>query len=429
MPSLTAFNIDISLLAIACHHILRTLTINCTYYNEWIRPHPITTLFPTQLRERITKTQSHRHVKKDEPSQKMFKPILCCLVLLALVFSLVNCAPAAHCYLTGTSNAPGLRGLVLFTQNTSDLTTIVTWSLDQSTVPTALQGKTLGFHVHEYGYIATANSTGSHFNPNGSTHALPSETGVQIHAGDLGNLNLANGYSGVIVSNLLKFSGDYSLVGRAVRLHMSSDKGSGSQPTGAAGDPAAHCVIGIANGVPNTDAFAENYAGQLAAAVMRWTSAVNYNVTGRVVFTNQTGTGLVRVTGKFCGLPANSIHGLHIHQYGQLNYTDPSQVGGHWNPNNVVHGYPGNPIRHVGDLGNITADATGVATIDLVVDLVSLSGVQSILGRAVVLHNASDDGSNPEMPEFVLLWELSEQPLRLLPCPLQWMPVWIQCLL
>ena len=41
--------------------------------------------------------------------------------------------------------------------------------------------------------------------------------------------------------------------------------------------------------------------------------------------------------------------------------------------------------RHVGDLGNITADSSGVATIDMKDGLVKLSGEHSVVGRSVVV--------------------------------------------
>ena len=47
--------------------------------------------------------------------------------------------------------------------------------------------------------------------------------------------------------------------------------------------------------------------------------------------------------------------------------------------------------RHVGDLGNIEADANGNAEIDLTDSQISLIGQHSIIGRAMVCHEGVDD--------------------------------------
>jgi len=55
------------------------------------------------------------------------------------------------------------------------------------------------------------------------------------------------------------------------------------------------------------------------------------------------------------------------------------------------HGGPSDTERHVGDLGNIAADPTGVATINVTDRLISLHGKHSIIGRALVVHSGPDD--------------------------------------
>jgi Cu-Zn family superoxide dismutase len=55
--------------------------------------------------------------------------------------------------------------------------------------------------------------------------------------------------------------------------------------------------------------------------------------------------------------------------------------------------------RHVGDLGNITADANGVAHLNILNPMMSLHGEHSIVGRAIVVHAMPDDlgrGGNEE---------------------------------
>lgn len=48
-------------------------------------------------------------------------------------------------------------------------------------------------------------------------------------------------------------------------------------------------------------------------------------------------------------------------------------------------------IRHVGDLGNLEANSSGVATFNFTDSVISLSGANDIIGRAVVVHEDEDD--------------------------------------
>ncbi|KAL9645765.1 hypothetical protein ABK040_003497 [Willaertia magna] len=321
--------------------------------------------------------------------------ILSLFVFTTTIISAADTTYSAHCLLQGTSFAPGLKGVVTFTKNEQNQT-VVNWQIDQSTVPSSLQNKTLGFHVHQFGYIANPDgtSTGSHFNPNSTRHALPSE-GDPMHAGDLGNIDLSLGYSGSIISHILEFNGNYSMIGRAVRLHMSNDKGSAFQPAGSAGDPAATCVIGISSVVSgvNNAAMQESYTGTYLAAVLQPTVISKANITGRVLF-QRLDNGSVRVFGKICGVLPNTVHGFHVHQFGQLNLTSGLDFGSHFNPTGVPHGLP-YAERHMGDMGNLTSDANGMIVFDNTFDLLQFSGVNSIIGRGLVLHNDTDDGSQP----------------------------------
>lgn len=50
-----------------------------------------------------------------------------------------------------------------------------------------------------------------------------------------------------------------------------------------------------------------------------------------------------------------------------------------------THGGPGDAERHVGDLGNVTAGADGVAKIDVKDAQISLLGANSVVGRTMVV--------------------------------------------
>ena len=77
-------------------------------------------------------------------------------------------------------------------------------------------------------------------------------------------------------------------------------------------------------------------------------------------------------------------HGFHIHQFGDYSAGCVS-AGPHFNPAGKEHGGPADAERHAGDLGNIVADGTGTATIDITDAQIPLSGPDGIIGRSVVV--------------------------------------------
>ncbi len=112
-------------------------------------------------------------------------------------------------------------------------------------------------------------------------------------------------------------------------------------------------------------------------------------VSGTITFTEVEGG--VRVQGTITGLPPNSTHGMHIHEYGDCSSLDGSSAGGHYNPEGMPHGGPMDAKRHEGDMGNINANESGVATIDYVDPLIMLKGDRSVIGRSVIVHGSADD--------------------------------------
>lgn len=110
--------------------------------------------------------------------------------------------------------------------------------------------------------------------------------------------------------------------------------------------------------------------------------------TGTVIFA-KTGQGL-RVVATLSGLSPGP-HGFHIHQFGDCRAPDAASAGGHFNPGKTAHGAPDAEIRHVGDLGNIVADDSGVAKMDAVITGLQLKGPDAIIGRSVIVHADPDD--------------------------------------
>jgi Cu-Zn family superoxide dismutase len=84
-------------------------------------------------------------------------------------------------------------------------------------------------------------------------------------------------------------------------------------------------------------------------------------------------------------------HGFHIHEFGDCRDPDAASAGDHFNPGGRRHGGPESEQHHIGDLGNVTADANGVATFDKVVARIQIDGADSIIGRSIVVHADADD--------------------------------------
>lgn len=118
-------------------------------------------------------------------------------------------------------------------------------------------------------------------------------------------------------------------------------------------------------------------------------------VTGDVIFQEEK-DGTINVAIHLTGLEPNSIHAIHIHEFGDISAKDGSSAGDHFNPGDKPHGLPPDDNRHAGDLGNITADSQGTVSKAMKVENISLVGEEdSVLGRAVIVHAQRDMGSQP----------------------------------
>ncbi len=115
-------------------------------------------------------------------------------------------------------------------------------------------------------------------------------------------------------------------------------------------------------------------------------------VEGKVVFTKVDGG--VEIVADLSGLTPGK-HGFHVHEFGDCSMADGKCAGGHFNPEGKEHGNPDAAVRHVGDFGNVTAGADGKASYKRVDKMITFSGPHSIIGRAIIVHAAPDDFSQP----------------------------------
>lgn len=107
---------------------------------------------------------------------------------------------------------------------------------------------------------------------------------------------------------------------------------------------------------------------------------------GIVEFQTAAGeTGPLTIHVMLMGLEAGP-HGMHVHMG-----TDCADPGEHLNPQNAPHG-PANAAsgaRHLGDLGNVTADASGMVE-EMLRDAM-LATDSSFVGKTLVVHKSQDD--------------------------------------
>jgi len=109
---------------------------------------------------------------------------------------------------------------------------------------------------------------------------------------------------------------------------------------------------------------------------------------GRVTFTQKDGYVLVEAV--LDGLKPG-LHGFHAHEKGDCAGVGALAAGGHFDPTLQPHGPGAEEGSHLGDLGNLLADAQGHAKLSLRDRWIRLSGPNSILGRALIVQAEPDD--------------------------------------
>ena len=132
--------------------------------------------------------------------------------------------------------------------------------------------------------------------------------------------------------------------------------------------------------------------GGAAGTLAQLKPASGSQVSGTVKFSEADGG--VRVMAEVSGLTPGK-HGFHIHQNGDCSAPDAKSAGDHFNPDDQQHGGHDSAMRHRGDLGNLEAGSDGRATLEHTLRGITLSGPDSIVGKAVLVHAGEDDLKTP----------------------------------
>jgi Cu-Zn family superoxide dismutase len=115
-------------------------------------------------------------------------------------------------------------------------------------------------------------------------------------------------------------------------------------------------------------------------------------VTGSAVFSQED--NVVTMIAVLGGL-SEGMHAIHIHEKADCSSPDGKSTGGHWNPTNKPHGQWGSAKGyHKGDIGNLTANANGKATITLTTSEWCIGcgdPNKDIIGKAIIVHEGTDD--------------------------------------
>lgn len=131
-------------------------------------------------------------------------------------------------------------------------------------------------------------------------------------------------------------------------------------------------------------------ATKVSAATATLEAKSGSKITGTASFEEIEGGKVKVVIDVQNALPGE--HGLHIHEKGDCSDPEAKNAGAHFNPGKHDHAGPPSPVRHAGDLGNISIGPDGTGRIETVTDMFILSsGPTSVTGRAVVIHEKPDD--------------------------------------
>lgn len=165
-----------------------------------------------------------------------------------------------------------------------------------------------------------------------------------------------------------------------------------SGTTGAAGGgamtPGPQTGTGAQTQTPGTAGTTPSADEPVRSAIVTMGPTAGSNVNGELRIEERSDG--IWITGNLTGLTPGE-HGFHIHEKGDCSAHDASSAGGHFKGGHEKHGAPTDPEHHAGDLGNITADADGSATIAVLGRGLTLTGENGVESRAIIVHSGADD--------------------------------------
>lgn len=157
---------------------------------------------------------------------------------------------------------------------------------------------------------------------------------------------------------------------------------------GAPMDPGVRTarVVAVDPGAVTVDA--------VTRAVATLSPTAGNSATGTVRFAASPGGAKIQVVADVQKLPPGR-HAFHVHVLGDCSAPDAASAGPHFNFSGSSLVPPADARRILGDLGELAADANGVAKLRATIEHATLQGPYSIIGRAIVVHAGPNDLSKP----------------------------------
>lgn len=169
-----------------------------------------------------------------------------------------------------------------------------------------------------------------------------------------------------------------------------ADRAGRVDPMAAGNDPMAQ-----QNRAATPDAMgAGDRADTPRKAEAKFKTATGYKFSGKAKL-EEVATG-VKVVVDLDDAPVGK-KGIHVHEKPDCSDIPNKSMGEHFAPGAKAHGLPPNATRHLGDLGNIEVNKDGDAHFEFVAQNANLKpgDPMSFLNRALVIHEASDKGTQP----------------------------------
>jgi len=150
-------------------------------------------------------------------------------------------------------------------------------------------------------------------------------------------------------------------------------------------------------------------------AIVFFEPKINNNISGTIIFNQQTPNHPMCIQFDLKGFEALSTHAIHIHEFGDTSQGCLS-LGGHFNPTKRAHSHY--ELGHAGDLfNNFETNDKGEFRFIFKTNKLSLfQNSKCILGRSIVIHKFIDDyglmGVFDSKGEFILYRDMDLESLQ-----------------